>query len=240
MQGGRQRAGLPARPRIGHDMENDDVTTGEMTLGEAPVPVATERRYRRFGLHRLRMGFRHWRRTRPFWGGLWSILGGAIIAYGPLTAYKLLLVTGTTVVTGIAVGLLVAIFGLFLWFAPALRQITAVLIVLLSVVSLITSDFGGFLIGMALGITGGAMGFAWVPAAPKVRKRRLFRRHAAAVAPPDTVIAVTGTALATAAVEKVGEEVERLPAEPAPAEGGDAAAEPAASGQRGRFRRFRR
>ena len=39
----------------------------------------------------LRSGFRAWRRTRPFWGGLWCILGGAIIAYGPTTAIKIIL-----------------------------------------------------------------------------------------------------------------------------------------------------
>lgn len=112
-----------------------------------------------------RMRFRHWRRTRPFWGGLWSIVGGLLILAGPLSAVKVILVAGQVVWMGIAVGVLVTVFGLFLWFAPSQRQVAGVLIVVLALISFITSDFGGFLLGMILGLTGGAMGFAWVPKA---------------------------------------------------------------------------
>lgn len=111
----------------------------------------------------VRSRFRHWRRTRPFWGGLWAVLGGLLILVGPLTAIKVILVAGQVVWMGISVGAMVAIFGLFLWFSPSQRQIAGVLIVVLSLISFITSDFGGFLVGMILGLVGGAMGFAWVP-----------------------------------------------------------------------------
>jgi hypothetical protein len=109
------------------------------------------------------MGFRAWRRTRPFWGGLWCILGGAIIAYGPTTAVKVILISGATVWLGILVGLLVVLMGLFLWFAPHLRHLVGVMAVALSMVSLITSDYGGFLVGLLFGTIGGALGFAWTP-----------------------------------------------------------------------------
>jgi hypothetical protein len=33
----------------------------------------------RAGLRRARLAFRKWRRTRPFWGGLLVLLGGAEI-----------------------------------------------------------------------------------------------------------------------------------------------------------------
>lgn len=111
----------------------------------------------------LRTGFRAWRRTRPFWGGLWCILGGVIIAYGPTTAIKIILISGTIVWLGILVGLLVVVMGLFLWFAPHLRQLVGVMAVAFSMVSLITSDYGGFFIGLLLGTIGGALGFAWTP-----------------------------------------------------------------------------
>src|SRR5262249_48602704 len=39
-------------------------------------------------LGRLRAAFRGWRRTRPFWGGVWCILGGLIIAHGATYAVK--------------------------------------------------------------------------------------------------------------------------------------------------------
>ena len=114
-------------------------------------------------LGRLRAAFRGWRRTRPFWGGFWCILGGLIIAYGPTTAVKVILVSGTTVWLGILMGALVAVMGLFLWFTPHLRQLVGVLAAAFSMVSLITSDYGGFVIGLVLGTLGGALGFAWTP-----------------------------------------------------------------------------
>ena len=123
--------------------------------------------YPRSQLPGIRAGFRQWRRTRPFWGGLWCILAGAEIAYFPAHAFKFLLVTGGNVIVGVAVGVLVGVMGLFLWFAPAQRQLAGVLAVLFSIVSLITSTLGGLLIGLILGTVGGALGFAWMPEKPK-------------------------------------------------------------------------
>jgi uncharacterized protein DUF6114 len=111
----------------------------------------------------LRTRFRAWRRARPFWGGLWCVLGGAVIAAGPATAVKVLLIAGSTVWLGILMGVLVGAMGLFLWFTPHLRQLVGLLAVLFAMVSLLTSDYGGFVIGLVLGTVGGAMGFAWGP-----------------------------------------------------------------------------
>jgi Family of unknown function (DUF6114) len=134
-----------------------------VTLPEAGHP------FQRRGslLQRGRAAFRAWRRSRPFWGGLFCILGGVIIAYGPTTGIKVLLIAGATVLVGILVGVLVALMGLFLWFAPQLRQLVGILAAIFSVASLITSDYGGFVIGMTFGIIGGSLGFAWSPVQPK-------------------------------------------------------------------------
>jgi len=113
--------------------------------------------------------FRAWRRSRPFWGGLWTILGGLLMALGPTTAVKVILVAGTSVLFGILVGVVVVAMGLFLWFTPHLRQVAGILAVLFSLVSLITSDYGGFVIGLILGTIGGAMGFSWGPVRPRTR-----------------------------------------------------------------------
>lgn len=112
---------------------------------------------------RARVAFRAWRRSRPFWGGLWCILGGAAMAYGPTTAIKVILISGSVIWAGILVGALVGAMGLFLWFTPHLRQVVGIAAVILSIVSLLTSDYGGFGIGLILGTVGGAMGFAWTP-----------------------------------------------------------------------------
>jgi MFS family permease len=120
------------------------------------------------------MAWRNWRRSRPFWGGLWCIVGGLIIAYAPLTALKLILVAGTSVWAGILMGVLVALMGLVLWFAPSQRIVAAVLAIAFSIVSLVTSNLGGYFLGMILGVVGGALGFGWMPVtsqAPTLRQR---------------------------------------------------------------------
>lgn len=114
-------------------------------------------------LHRARHGFRHWRRRRPFWAGLWAILGGAFIAYVPGTAFKFSLVPGSLIWLGVLVGVLIAIFGLFLWLQPNLRYLLGTLIIVFSLGSFMSSDFGGLLVGMLLGLVAGALAIAWTP-----------------------------------------------------------------------------
>ncbi len=136
---------------------------------------AAERRHR---VRTARLAFRRWRHGRPFWAGVWTMLGGAVIAYVPGTAFKLVLVASASLVVGILVGVLVAFFGLMLWFAQPLRVLLGVLILLLSLLSFFTSDFGGLLLGMLLGLVGGSLALAWVPAKQTRRQRRQTREPA--------------------------------------------------------------
>ena len=142
----------------------------QATSGDGGQDAANPRQGWRTPLHRPRLAFRRWRRSRPFWGGLWSFLGGLIILAGPATAFKVILVAGQIVWVGILVGVLISAFGLLVWFAPSQRQIAGILIVVLAAASFISSDLGGFFIGMLLAIVGGAMAFAWVPSKPKTVK----------------------------------------------------------------------
>ena len=119
------------------------------------------------GLQGARIRFRVWRRTRPFWAGLWTMVGGAVIAYVPATAFRFMMFGGTLLWAGITVGVLVAVFGLFLWVQPQYRSLLGVLIVVLSLLSFFTSDFGGFFIGMLVAMVGGSMALAWTVATPK-------------------------------------------------------------------------
>ncbi len=108
-------------------------------------------------------GFRIWRRSRPFWGGLLCILGGTIIVYGPATVWRFLLVSGGVVWAGLLTGAIIVLMGLVLWFAPGQRTLAGLLAVVLSVASLVSANLGGYFIGMLLGIVGGALGLAWAP-----------------------------------------------------------------------------
>ena len=124
---------------------------------------ALSSRSARFTLGRIWRGFRTWRRSRPFWGGLFCILGGGIILYGPATVFRFLLVSGGVVWAGILTGALIVLMGLVLWFAPGQRTLAGLLAVVLSVASLVSANLGGYFIGMFLGIVGGALGVAWAP-----------------------------------------------------------------------------
>lgn len=113
----------------------------------------------------LRRRFRRWRRSRPFWGGLLTLLGGLEIATIPLTAYRIILVSRSVVLAAF-VGAVIAILGLLLWMTPSHNKLYGLLAVLLGVVSFVTSNVGGFLLGGLLAIIGGALGFAWIVVAP--------------------------------------------------------------------------
>jgi len=114
----------------------------------------------------LRRRFRHWRKTRPFWGGLLTMLGGVEIALIPLSAYKIILVSMSVTVATVT-GIIIAILGLLMWLTPSQNKLYGLLAVLGGVVSFVTSNVGGFLLGGLLAIIGGALGFAWVVVAPK-------------------------------------------------------------------------
>ncbi|MEU6748219.1 DUF6114 domain-containing protein, partial [Spirillospora sp. NPDC046719] len=112
-------------------------------------------------------GFRRWRRTRPFWGGAFAVLGGAELIAIPLAPMPLVVHQGIAGVASWLIGALLIAAGALMWFQPAQRGFFGILAVLLSLASFLTSNFGGFLVGMLLGLLGGALGFAWAPARPR-------------------------------------------------------------------------
>lgn len=115
-----------------------------------------------------RRRFRGWRRSRPFWSGLFSILGGLEIAFIPLTAYRIILVSHSVVLAAV-VGAVIVILGVLMWMTPSQNKLYGLLTVLFGVVSFVTSNVGGFLLGGILAIIGGALGFAWVVIPPEAR-----------------------------------------------------------------------
>jgi hypothetical protein len=142
-----------------------------------------------------RAAFRRWQRTCPFWGGFLLLLAGIELLLIPLSgifihgAVKLVVYIGIGGVFGVLLGVLLIACGLLLWLNPAHRTFYAIAGVLLAVLSFIASNFGGFFVGMLLGIIGGSMGFGWTPSAdqparrPPDPPRRGGRVMAAAVLP---------------------------------------------------------
>nr|WP_219690718.1 DUF6114 domain-containing protein [Streptomyces anatolicus] len=121
---------------------------------------------------------RRWRRTRPFWGGLLLILGGAELLLVPLSPLTVLVNLGLGGIAAVGIGIALVVAGLFLWFLPHTHHYVSLNALILSVLSFAATNLGGFLVGMLLGIAGSAMGFGWTPvpedaeddpARPKVR-----------------------------------------------------------------------
>ncbi|GAA4296371.1 DUF6114 domain-containing protein [Streptomyces venetus] len=116
---------------------------------------------------RQRRRFRDWRGTRPFWAGLFTMLGGVPIAYFPYATLKLgtmSLTMATTAGAGsLIIGVLLITLGLTMWFQQATRVFAGVAAIILALVSLVVSNIGGFIIGFLLAMLGGALGISWAP-----------------------------------------------------------------------------
>jgi len=112
--------------------------------------------------------WRGWRRGRPFWGGLLTVLAGAEIGVIPLAPMKVMLHQGTAGIPSVVLALIMVVLGLSAWFAPQYRGLAGIITVLLAAAALVLSNLGGFMIGTLLGVVGGALIFAWrpVPAEP--------------------------------------------------------------------------
>ncbi|MGW0466317.1 DUF6114 domain-containing protein [Streptomyces sp. NPDC003027] len=117
-------------------------------------------------LTRHRTRFRRWRRSRPFWGGLVTVLAGAEICALPLAPLKVMLAQGVAGVPSVLMGLVMVVLGVSVWFAPHYRTLAGIVTTLIAAFALVLSNLGGFLAGTLLGILGGGLMFAWQPGAP--------------------------------------------------------------------------
>ena len=107
-----------------------------------------------------------WRRSRPFWGGLFLVAAGAELLLIPLPEHSMGLImhVGTGGVLGILIGALLIACAFLLWFQPEHRVFYSIVAVLLAIAALVASNLGGFIVGTFLGVLGGSLGFAWTPA----------------------------------------------------------------------------
>jgi len=107
--------------------------------------------------------WRRWRHSRPFWGGLFVLLGGTVILLSERAPLPLIVHIGIQGLAGYLVPAVLVLCGLLLWFNPGQRVFYSLLSVLLALTSWITSNLGGFFVGMLLGVLGGSLAFAWQP-----------------------------------------------------------------------------
>ncbi|MDX6362301.1 DUF6114 domain-containing protein [Streptomyces sp. NPDC058274] len=117
-----------------------------------------------------RLRFREWRGGRPFWAGLFVLLGGFPIMYFPYANLQIGHLTLAMATTGgagsLIIGVLLVVLGVSLWFQKHVRTFAGVAAILLALVSIPVSNLGGFLIGFLFALIGGAMAISWVPGEP--------------------------------------------------------------------------
>ncbi|MFB6819736.1 DUF6114 domain-containing protein [Streptomyces sp. NPDC056347] len=118
----------------------------------------------------FRRGFRAWRGNRPFWAGLFTMVGGLPIAYFPYANMHLGNVTlamSTTAGAGsLIIGVLLITLGLTMWFHHIVRVFAGVAAILLALISIPVANLGGFLVGFLFAMLGGALSVSWAPGEP--------------------------------------------------------------------------
>ncbi|MEU1474233.1 DUF6114 domain-containing protein [Streptomyces sp. NPDC005760] len=126
--------------------------------------------------------FTRWVYGRPFFGGLWLTLGGAWILLTMKASVKVVLHVGMQGAAGYLLPTLMVVLGLLILFSPAQRLFYSITGVLISMGSWVTSNMGGFMVGLLLGVVGSVLTFGWLPDQdPRVSRRE--RRGSAQDAP---------------------------------------------------------
>ncbi|MGK5442686.1 DUF6114 domain-containing protein [Micromonospora sp. URMC 105] len=128
------------------------------------MTTADPRHARAGGPGRAWRGFRRWRRSRPFWGGLFTALAGVeMFASTRMTLNGLSFQSGATGLYSLLIPVILLTCGLLLWFSPAQRLFYSIVAAVTTIYSLMGLNLGGFFVGLLLGLVGSALGFAWTP-----------------------------------------------------------------------------
>ena len=125
-------------------------------------------------LRDARRAFRLWRRTRPFWGGLLVSAGACEILSSEQGPLDVVIHIGTQGLAGYLIPVMLLLCGILLWFSPAQRTFYSLLAMVLALGSWVTSNLGGFFLGMILGLVGGALAFAWTTDSAKQQSLRWY------------------------------------------------------------------
>ncbi|MFI6013550.1 DUF6114 domain-containing protein [Streptomyces sp. NPDC051243] len=131
----------------------------------------------------LRSAFRRRLADRPFWGGVLLALGGAWILLTMKASLKVVLHVGMQGLAGYLLPALMVVLGLLVLFNPAQRLFYSITGVLVSLGTWLTSNLGGFFVGLLLGVVGSCLTFGWLPDQEPRRRWRERRKGAAATAP---------------------------------------------------------
>ncbi|WP_367320184.1 DUF6114 domain-containing protein [Streptomyces sp. HUAS ZL42] len=117
--------------------------------------------------------FLHWRVRRPFAGGVLLALGGAEILLTMKAPLPVILHVGMQGLAGYLLPALMLVCGLLILFNPAQRLFYSIIGIMLSLGTWLTSNIGGFVIGLLFGAVGSCLTFGWLPdQEPRVSRRQ--------------------------------------------------------------------
>lgn len=105
--------------------------------------------------------FRDLRRTRPFWGGLWTILAGYWILRVGAAPMPIALNGGWTTAAAYVVGGGLLLCGALAWVIPQRRSAVGIGSFALALAAFPTANLGGLLVGSVLGIIGASLTWSW-------------------------------------------------------------------------------
>lgn len=116
-----------------------------------------------------RQGFKHWRRQRPFIGGVLAVLGGIELFFsGQLDLGNMQIQFGIEGLQATVVPIAIVVLALLSIFRPTHHVFYGIIGLVLAVYSLIGVNLGGFIIGMLLSTIGAILVVAWMgPRGPK-------------------------------------------------------------------------
>jgi hypothetical protein len=112
--------------------------------------------------------FRLWRRSRPFWGGLFLLLSALeLFLSANLTLKNLQVHVGQEGYLSYLLPVILLLCAVLTWVSPGQRYFYGILGLLTALYSFIGLNLGGFFLGMLIGIIGGALVVSWAP--PRVK-----------------------------------------------------------------------
>jgi hypothetical protein len=118
-------------------------------------------------MHRLARGwtrFHGWSSTRPFVGGLLTVLAGIEMFFSSqLDVGKIHIHVGIEGLQATVIPILLVVLGVLAIAMPVHRIFYGVISLVVAVYSLIGVNLGGFFLGMILASVGGVLTVAWMP-----------------------------------------------------------------------------
>ncbi|MEU6948673.1 DUF6114 domain-containing protein [Streptomyces sp. NPDC046316] len=117
--------------------------------------------------------FGRWRHRRPFGPGVMIMLGGGEILLTQQASISVILAAGADSLVGYVLPVIMIVCGALIVLNPRQRLFYSIVAVLASLATWVTSNLGGFFIGLLLGLVGSSLAFGWLPDQPPRRRLRL-------------------------------------------------------------------